>query len=126
MRSRKITLAAWRREKEQARYGGYMQARAALVAGTVEVACRPNLVLGESLTRPVPGATVEALRENDVVAVASTDDAGRYELRIQPGTYRVRASAGGQSIRERRKTVTIGPGETLTVRFVFDTIPMIR
>jgi carboxypeptidase family protein len=104
-------------------YGDRMQSTASSVAGTVEIP-RPNIVVGQPSTLPVPGATVEALRENDVVAVATTDENGRYVLRLRPGTYLIRVKAAVQS-KNPGETVTIFTGETRTVRFIVQTIPRI-
>ena len=99
-----------------------MESAAAVVIGMVEAGPiyplakpdRPN-------TRPVPGAVVEALHEDSVVAATTTDDVGRYELRVHPGTYLIRARAEGLYSKEPGRTVTVSPGETLSVRFVLDT-----
>jgi len=100
-----------------------MQSAASSVTGTVEIP-RPNIVVGQPSTLPVPGASVEALGENDVVAVATTDENGRYELRLSPGTYLIRVKAAVQS-KNLGETVTIFTGETRTVRFIVQTIPRI-
>ena len=104
-------------------YGDRMQSAASSVTGTVEIP-RPNIVVGQPSTLPVPGASVEALGENDVVAVATTDENGRYELRLSPGTYLIRVKAAVQS-KNLGETVTIFTGETRTVRFIVQTIPRI-
>src|SRR5215468_3598932 len=85
-----------------------MQSAASSVTGTVEIP-RPNIVVGQPSTLPVPGASVEALGENDVVAVATTDENGRYELRLSPGTYLIRVKAAVQS-KNLGETVTIFTG----------------
>jgi len=88
----------------------------------------------------VPAATVEVLQENDVMAVTNTDDAGRYELTVPPGTYLICATASGleryltrasgleryltrAGTEEPGRTVTASAGKALTVRFVLHTIP---
>jgi hypothetical protein len=97
--------------------------QASLVAGTVsagpvtpvEHVDRPN-------TRPLPGATVEALRGGDVVTVARSDDRGRYRLTVRPGTYLIRVRPPGRFLsKDPVKTVTVSAGETLTVNFLLDT-----
>src|SRR5262249_55981202 len=99
-----------------------MQPTAAAVMGTVEAwPIRPVAIAGEPNTRPVSGAVVEALHDGKVLAATTTDDAGRYELRVPPGTYLIRATAEGLYSKEPGKTVTVSPGETLTIRFVLDT-----
>jgi carboxypeptidase family protein len=101
-----------------------MQPTESAVEGTVEAGpIRPVIMVGDSRpnTRPVAGAVVEALHEGSVAATSTTDDAGRYELRVRPGTYLVRATAAGLHTKEPARTVTVSPGETLTVRFVLDT-----
>jgi hypothetical protein len=72
-------------------------------------------------TRAVRGATVEALRGNHVMATAYTDEAGRYELRLQPGTYLIRTQSDKYLSKQASKTVTISRGQELTVNLVFDT-----
>ena len=116
----KLAVSSRRGERNKHGYASRMQPAPSLITGTVERARRPNLVVGEPAGPPIPRATVEALHETKVVAIATTDDAGRYELRVQPGTYLIRVAAGG-----RGQTVTVPAGETLTVNFALDT-PMIR
>ena len=100
-----------------------MQPTAAVVRGTVEAGpTRPITMAGKPNTRPVAGAVVEALHEGNVVAATTTDDAGRYELRVHPSTYLIRATGQGRlHSKEPGRTVTVSPGETVTVRFVLDT-----
>jgi len=102
------------------RYGDRMQGPASVVAGTVEAIWSPTIGPGELDTRPVAGAVVEALHEGNVVAATTTDDAGRYELRVHPGTYLIRAAAKGPRPAESSRTVTVAAGETLTVRLLLD------
>jgi len=93
-----------------------------LVTGTVAVGpVSPGARPGVPATRAVPGATVEALRGNHVIATAYTDEAGRYELRLQPGTYLIRAQSDKYLSREKSKTVTLSRGQKQTVNLVFDT-----
>ena len=103
------------------RYGDRMQGPASVVTGTVEAIWSPTIGPGELVTRPVAGAVVEALDEGNVVAATTTDDAGRYELRVHPGTYLIRAAAKGPlGTPESSRTVTVAAGETLTVRLLLD------
>jgi hypothetical protein len=96
--------------------------RASLVTGVVAAGpVSPLARPGKPVTRPVPGAAVEALRGSDVVAVTHTDEAGRYELMLHPGTYLIRAESSGLLSRELGKTVTIFAGQRLTVSFILDT-----
>ena len=95
-----------------------MQPTASVVTGIVEAG--PIRPLGFE-TRNVAGAVVEALHKGDVVAATTTDEAGRFELRVQPGTYLIRAKAEGLHSKEPGRTVTVASGETLTVTFVLDT-----
>ncbi len=88
-----------------------------VAAGPVSPVARP----GVPATRAVRGATVEALRGNQVMATAYTDEAGRYELRLQPGTYLIRTQSDKYLSREASKTVTLSRGQKLTVNLVFDT-----
>jgi Carboxypeptidase regulatory-like domain len=103
-----------------ARYGDRMQGPESVVAGTVEAIWSPNIGPGELDTRPVAGAVVEALQEGNVVAATTTDEAGRYELRIHPGTYLIRAAAKGPHSPESSWTVTVAAGEAVTVRILLD------
>ena len=88
-----------------------------VAAGPVAPLARP----GVPATRAVRGATVEALRGNQVMATAYTDEAGRYELRLQPGTYLIRTQSDKYLSRQASKTVTLSRGQRLTVNLVFDT-----
>jgi hypothetical protein len=93
-----------------------------LVTGTVAAGpVSPGALPGVPATRAVPDATVEALRGNQVIATAHTDEAGRYELRLQPGTYLIRTQSDKYLSREKSKTVTLSRGQKLTVNLVFDT-----
>jgi hypothetical protein len=100
-----------------------MQPVAAVVMGTVEAGpLYPLTMPDRPNTRPVPGAVVEALHDGNVVAATTTDDAGRYDLRVRPGTYLIRVRAEGRlRSQEPGRTVTVSAGETLSVRFVLDT-----
>src|SRR6516165_11884436 len=65
---------------------------ASLVTGTVAAGpVAPLARPGVPATRAVRGATVEALRGDQVMATAYTNESGRYELRLRPGTYLIRA-----------------------------------
>jgi hypothetical protein len=88
-----------------------------VAAGPVSPVARP----GEPATRPVRGATVEALRGSKVVAVAHTDRAGRYNLALPPGTYVILVTARGYLSKHSSKTVAVSAGETLKLAFVLDT-----
>jgi hypothetical protein len=95
---------------------------ASLLTGTV--AAGPIFPLarpGVPATRAVPGAIVEALRGNQVMATTHTDETGRYELRLQPGTYLIRAQSDKYLSREKSKTVTLPTGQKLTLNLVIDT-----
>ena len=95
---------------------------ASLITGTVAAGpIAPLARPGVPATRAVPGMTVEALRAGQVRATASTDEAGRYELRLQPGTYLIRAQSDKYLSRQASKTVTLPAGQKLTVNLVFDT-----
>ena len=107
-------------------FGGQQSAggpHASLVIGTVAAGpISPLALVGKPSTRPVPGATVEALRGNDVVAATRSDDSGRYQLSLPPGTYLIRAQGDGTPYaRQPGQTVTISAGQTLTVSFLLDT-----
>lgn len=96
--------------------------RACLVAGTVVAGpVSPVARPSAPATRPVPGATVEALRGSDIVAITRTDAAGRYQLRLQPGTYVILAKTDRYPSKQPGKTISISPGRTRTIDFVFDT-----
>jgi hypothetical protein len=95
---------------------------ASLVTGTVAAGpISPLARPGVPATRAVPDATVEALRGNQVMATTHTDETGRYELRLQPGTYLIRAQSDKYLSKEKSKTVTLPRGEKLTVNLVLDT-----
>lgn len=88
-----------------------------VTAGPVSPGARP----GVPATLAVPGATVEALRGNQVMATTHSDKTGRYELRLQPGTYLIRAQSDKYLSKEESTTVTLTLGQRLTVNLVFDT-----
>ena len=95
---------------------------ASLVTGTVAAGpISPLARPGVPATRAVPGATVAALRGNQVVATTHTNEAGRYELRLQPGTYLIRAQSGKYRFGETTKEVTLARETGLTVNLAFDT-----
>jgi hypothetical protein len=97
-------------------------APASVISGTV--AAGPILPVtqpGVPNTRPVPGATVEAVRGTEVVAVTRTDGDGRYRLTLQPGAYLIVAKSGRYLSRQQSHPATIAAGKTLTVNFVLDT-----
>jgi hypothetical protein len=99
-----------------------MQPADAVLMGTVEAGpLYPLTMPDRPNSRPVPGALVEALHDGNVVAATTTDEAGRYELSVHPGTYLIRARAEGLYSKEPGRTVTVCPGETLSVLFVLDT-----
>jgi hypothetical protein len=81
-----------------------MPPAASVVMGTVEAGpIRPIVIADEPNTRSVAGAVVEAVHEGNVVAATTTDDVGRYELRVAPGTYLIRATAKGLYSKEPAK-----------------------
>jgi carboxypeptidase family protein len=88
-----------------------------VAAGPIAPVSRP----GQADTRPVRGATIEAMRESKVVAVAHTDKAGRYTLTLPPGTYVILVTANAYLTKRSSKTVSVSAGQTLKVGFVLDT-----
>lgn len=88
-----------------------------VAAGPMSPLARP----GVPATRAVPGIMVEAVRGNQLRATAYTDEAGRYELRLQPGTYLIRTQSDKYLSRQASKTVTLSRGQTLTINLIFDT-----
>ena len=88
-----------------------------MAAGPVSPVARP----GAAATRPVSGATIEALRGSKIIAVARTDRAGRYTLSLPPGSYVILVTASRYLTEQTTKTVTVSAGQTLTVGFVLDT-----
>jgi Carboxypeptidase regulatory-like domain len=93
-----------------------------LVTGTVRAGpVTPLARPGVPATRPLPGATIEALRAGEVAATALTDAAGRYQLRLPPGSYQINAKADTYLSKQPGKNVTVSVDKTLTVSFVLDT-----
>lgn len=88
-----------------------------VAAGPIFPVARP----GMPATRAAPGVTVEALRENQIIATACTDETGRYQLRLQPGSYLIRAQSDTYLSRQTSETVTLSEGQRVTVNLVFDT-----
>ena len=76
---------------------------------------------GAAATRPVRGATVEALRGSKIIAGARTDGAGRYALSLPPGSYVILVKASRYLTNQATKTVTVSAGQTLQLGFVLDT-----
>jgi Carboxypeptidase regulatory-like domain len=97
--------------------------QASLVMGTVTAGpIAPVSHAGRPNTRPLPGATVEALHGSSVKAVTHSDDRGHYKLSLRPGTYLIRARPQGRfPSTNPGKKVTIFAGETLTVNLRLDT-----
>jgi hypothetical protein len=59
--------------------------------------------------RPVAGARVELTRGGTVVATATTDSAGRFELRVPPGEYTVTAFNVGLASQASQSISVTGP-----------------
>jgi hypothetical protein len=95
----------------------------ALIGGTISAGpISPVSRVGHPNTRPVQGASVEALHGTEVVAVAHTDHAGHYELKLRPGTYAIQATSDRYRFaRPQPKIVTVSAGERETINFVLDT-----
>jgi hypothetical protein len=70
----------------------------------------------DSTDSALPGATVEVLGREGESAVAVSDEEGRYEISVQPGTYRVFASLPGFASRQYSE-VTVQPGRTRQLDF---------
>ncbi len=93
-----------------------------LVTGTVTAGpMSPGARPGVPATRPVPGAAVEALRGNQVIATTRTDGDGRYLLRLRPGTYLIRAQYDKYLTKQKSEMVTLSTRQKLIVNLVFDT-----
>ena len=88
-----------------------------MVAGPISPVARP----GVPTTRPVSRASVQAQRGTEVVAVAHTDSAGRYELKVPPGTYVIVAEADRYFAKRSSQTVTVSAGDTVKVDLLIDT-----
>jgi hypothetical protein len=88
-----------------------------VAAGPVSPVARP----GVPATRPVRGATVEALRGGQVVAVTHTGDRGLYKLTLPPGTYVILVKDDRFLVKTKSKKVVLSAGETLKAVFVLDT-----
>ena len=88
-----------------------------VAAGPISPLARP----GMPATRAVPGATVEALRGTQVMASTHTGESGHFELRLQPGTYLIRAQSDKYLSKETSKEVTLTRGSRLAVNLVLDT-----
>jgi hypothetical protein len=93
------------------------QVKGVVAAGPIS----PLSQAGVPDTAVVPGATVEALSGNQVIATTRSDQAGRYEFRLPPGSYVIRALSDKYLSKEKTATVTLAEGQKLTVNLVFDT-----
>jgi len=70
---------------------------------------------------PLEGVAIYAVSSTKEYA-ARTDAQGRYNLSVDPGTYRVNASLAGYYTKEVTDRVVL-PGVTTTVDFVLDPVP---
>jgi hypothetical protein len=93
------------------------------VVGTVSAGpVTPVARAGTPDSRPLPGVTVEAVRDGAVVAAVRSDDRGRYQLTVSPGSCLIRVEAPGRFLsRHPGETVTVAAGQTVTVSFTLDT-----
>jgi hypothetical protein len=93
-----------------------------VVAGTVSAGpVSPLARPGVPATVTVRGTTVVVLSGSQVIATTRTDQAGRYEFKLQPGTYLIRAQSDKYISKEKSESVTLSPGQDLTVNLIFDT-----
>ena len=93
-----------------------------LVTGTVAAGpMSPGARPGVPATSPVRGATVEALRGDQVIATTRTDKAGRYVLRLRAGTYLIRAQYDKYLTKQKSEMVTLSTRQRRIVNLVFDT-----
>lgn len=81
--------------------------------------------VGGSRAKPVAGAKVIVSQPNEgpEVASTSTDDDGRYELTLPPGTYRVTldTAVSYRFTKDLPATITVTKGKTTTLDVLLDT-----
>jgi hypothetical protein len=95
----------------------------AQIVGTVTAGptCPVERLSSPCPDRPVPGASVRALRGTSVVTTTMTDSGGRYRLTVDPGDYTVLATNAGGYRSTASRRVTALAGEQTTVDLVVDT-----
>jgi len=96
------------------------------LVGTVVLGPGTGLAgVGGRGSKPVAGARVIVSQREDGPEVASTltDDAGRYEVALPPGTYRVtlETTASYRLTKDLPATITVGQGKTTTLNVLLDT-----
>lgn len=64
----------------------------------------------------LPGARVELLREDVIIAEGLTDEDGRFTLAAEPGSYQLRVRASGFRAELLDVTAGVGQSQTITVR----------
>lgn len=80
------------------------------------------MVTTDSWTTGVPGVTVTALRQDRALRVTSNSE-GRFEFKLEPGTYQFRASKDGKSFQpgsygyERTDQLVVRPGSCSQIQF---------
>jgi hypothetical protein len=82
---------------------------------------RPVCRVDNPCTAPL-SATFEVWQGGRVVARFESDSAGRFRVRLDPGTYKVVPDAStGILIRSQAQEVTVGPNGFTQVKWEFDT-----
>jgi len=96
---------------------------AATLFGVVQAApsCPVERVGTRCPPRPVRGASVEAVQAGDVIASTRTDERGRFQLRLIPGRYLIRATnVGGYASSDQRSVNVRDVGPAQLIRLVVD------
>jgi hypothetical protein len=81
-----------------------------------------GIVTTDSWTTGVPGVTVTALRQDKALRVTS-DREGRFEFKLEPGTYQFKAYQNGKPFRpgsysyERTDQLVVRPGSCSQIQF---------
>jgi hypothetical protein len=70
---------------------------------------------------PVPGARISVLRDGEVVATATSDPRGRFEIALEPGRYTLQAEPGSAGMFAKPVEVTVQPGAFARVDLLIDT-----
>jgi hypothetical protein len=88
--------------------GGHERSKS-IVYGTLQLeSCGPGpCIRGEERSTPLPGVRLVFSRDEDVVAMTTTDGQGRYRVSLEPGKYSVAAEnrGGFNNLRPHRLVV---------------------
>ena len=90
--------------------------RPAELSGTVMIGPTPGPCMANTpCSRPAGDAELEFVRSGQSVVHVTTDEQGRYRVRLEPGTYQVRAADYPFSATIQPMTVTVEDDARLNI-----------